>query len=102
MKNTNKKRLETNLKRSLSLGLSIVMSFAILMANGCNNKPAVIEDYPEVEVTPVEEVIEEVTPVEDEVAGRTNPADDPNREYDSIYETGSFVFNPEAISIQYT
>ena len=99
---TIKTRLKTNIKKRFSLLLSFVMTFAILMANGCVKKPAVIEDYPEVEVTPVEEVIEEVTPVEDEVAGRTNPADDPNREYDSIYETGSFVFNPEAISIQYT
>ena len=95
---TIKMRLKTNMKKRFSLLLSFVMTFAILMANGCVKKPAVIEDYPEVEVTPVEEVIEEVTPVEDEVAGRTNPADDPNREYDSIWDTGSFIYNPEAIN----
>ena len=98
MKKTNKTRLGTNLKRGMSLGLSIVMTFAVLMANGCNNKPAVIEDYPEVEVTPVEEVIEEVTPVVDEDEEVVVAKETINRGYDSIYDTGTFVFNPEAVN----
>ena len=98
MKKTNKTQLGTNLKRGMSLGLSIVMTFAVLMANGCDNKPAVIEDYPEVEVTPVEEVIEEVTPVVDEDEEVVVAKETINRGYDSIYDTGTFVFNPEAVN----
>ena len=90
-----------NHKRSISLILSFMMSFVFLMANGCG-KAKIIEDYPEVQVivddetedVDVPEVIEDEEIVVDK--------DTVTRGYDSIYETGSFVFNPEAISIQYT
>ena len=102
MKKTENTRHKRNFKRGISLLLSFMMSFVFLMANGCNNKPAVIEDYPEIQVivddetdnVDVPEVIEDEEIVVDK--------DTVTRGYDSIYETGSFVFNPEAISIQYT
>ena len=97
MKKTDKTRLGTNFKRGLSLGLSIVMTFAILMANGCE-KAKTIEDYPEVQFIVDDETDNVDVPevIEDEeivVAEETI-----KREYDSIYETGTFVFNPEAIN----
>ncbi len=99
---TIKTRLKTNIKKRFSLLLSFVMTFAILMANGCVKKPAVIEDYPEVQVIVEDETEDVDVPevIEDEEI--VVDKDTVNRGYDSIYETGSFVFNPEAISIQYT
>ena len=47
-----------NHKRSISLILSFMMSFAFLMANGCD-KAKTIEDYPEVQVI-VEDETEDV------------------------------------------
>ena len=99
---TIKTRLKTNIKKRFSLLLSFVMTFAILMANGCVKKPAVIEDYPEVQVIVEDETEDVDVPevIEDEEI--VVDKDTVTRGYDSIYETGSFVFNPEAISIQYT
>ena len=99
---TIKTRLKTNIKKRFSLLLSFVMTFAILMANGCVKKPAVIEDYPEVQVIVEDETKDVDVPevIEDEEI--VVDKDTVTRGYDSIYETGSFVFNPEAISIQYT
>ena len=90
-----------NHKRSISLILSFVMSFVFLMANGCN-KAKTIEDYPEVQVIVEDETEDVDVPevIEDEEI--VVDKDTVTRGYDSIYETGSFVFNPEAISIQYT
>ena len=97
MKKTNKTRLGTNLKRGMSLGLSIVMTFAVLMANGCE-KAKTIDDYPEVQV-PVEEITDvEVTPVVDEDEEVVVAKETINRGYDSIYDTGKFIYNPEAIN----
>ena len=98
MKKTENTRQNYNFKMGISLLLSFMMSFVFLMANGCNNKPAVIEDYPEVEVTPVEEVIEEVTSVVDEDEEVVVAKETIDRGYDSIYDTGSFIYNPEAIN----
>ena len=92
-----------NLKRSLSLIVSLLMSFVFLMTNGCNNAKT-IEDYPEIPVSQnVEPDDGEVTAVNDEDTSEKVVAEDTvKRGYDSIYDTGTFVFNPEAISIQYT
>ena len=99
MKNMTKKGI--NMRRSLALILSFVMSFVFLMANGCN-KAKTIEDYPEIQVIVEDETEDVDVPevIEDEEI--VVDKDTVNRGYDSIYETGSFVFNPEAISIQYT
>ena len=101
MKNKTKKG--SNLKRSLSLTVSLLMSFVFLMTNGCNNTKT-IEDYPEIPVSQnVEPDDGEVTAVNDEDTSEKVVAEDTvKRGYDSIYDTGTFVFNPEAISIQYT
>ena len=90
-----------NHKRSISLLLSFMMSFVFLMANGCG-KAKTIEDYPEVQVIVEDETEDVDVPevIEDEEI--VVDKDTVTRGYDSIYETGSFVFNPEAISIQYT
>ena len=97
MKKTNKTRLGTNLKRGMSLGLSIVMSFAFLMANGCE-KAKTIDDYPEVQVIVDDETdnvdVPEVIEDEEVVVAKETI----NRGYDSIYDTGTFVFNPEAVN----
>ena len=47
MKKTEKTVPGTAHKRTMALALSIVMSLTVLMANGCNNKPKTIEDYPD-------------------------------------------------------
>ena len=97
MKKTNKTRLGTNLKRGMSLGLSIVMTFAVLMANGCD-KAETIEDYPEVQVIVDDETdnvdVSEVIEDEEVVVAKETI----DRGYDSIYDTGTFVFNPEAVN----
>ena len=97
MKKTNKTRLGTNLKRGMSLGLSIVMTFAVLMANGCD-KAETIDDYPEVQVIVDDETDNVDVPevIEDEEVVVAKETID--RGYDSIYDTGTFVFNPEAVN----
>ena len=97
MKKTNKTRLGTNLKRGMSLGLSIVMTFAVLMANGCE-KAKTIDDYPEVQVIVDDETDNVDVPevIEDEEVVVAKETID--RGYDSIYDTGSFIYNPEAIN----
>ena len=99
----NRTKKGCNLKRSLSLIVSLLMSFVFLMTNGCNNAKT-IEDYPEIPVSQnVEPDDGEVTAVNDEDTSEKVVAEDTvKRGYDSIYDTGTFVFNPEAISIQYT
>ncbi|MBQ2183148.1 MAG: hypothetical protein II399_00805, partial [Lachnospiraceae bacterium] len=99
----NRTKKGCNLKRSLSLTVSLLMSFVFLMTNGCNNTKT-IEDYPEIPVSQnVEPDDGEVTAVNDEDTSEKVVAEDTvKRGYDSIYDTGTFVFNPEAISIQYT
>ena len=97
MKTTEKMGQKSNFKRGISLLLSFMMSFVFLMANGCE-KAKTIEDYPEVQVIVDDETDNVDVPevIEDEeivVAEETI-----KREYDSIYETGTFVFNPEAIN----
>ncbi|MBP5528440.1 MAG: hypothetical protein J6X80_00155 [Lachnospiraceae bacterium] len=89
------------LKRLLSVVLSFMMSFAFLMTNGCD-KAKTIEDYPVVEtVQTVEpEDVEDTAAVDEEE--RVVAVDPVRLENDSIYKTGTFVFNPEAISILYT
>ncbi len=97
MKKTENTRQNCNLKRGISLLLSFMMLFAFLMANGCD-KAKTIDDYPEVQVIVDDETEDVDVPevIEDEeivVAEETI-----KREYDSIYDTGTFVFNPEAIN----
>ena len=102
MKMKNKTKKGIYLRRSLSLVLSFMMSFAFLMTNGCD-KAKTIEDYPVVEtVQTVEpEDVEDIAAV-DEDEERVVAVDPVRLENDSIYKTGTFVFNPEAISILYT
>ena len=97
MKTTEKMRHKSNFKRGISLLLSFMMSFVFLMANGCD-KAKTIEDYPEVQVPENVSTEVEVTPVIDEDEEVVVTKDTVNRGYDSIYDTGTFVFNPEAIN----
>ena len=97
MKKTENTRHKRNFKRGISLLLSFMMSFVFLMANGCE-KAKTIEDYPDIQ-TPVEEITDvEVTPVVDEDEEVVVAKETINRGYDSIYDTGTFVFNPEAVN----
>lgn len=99
MNTTDKIKLKNIFNRCISLFISTVMSFAFLMADGCNNAK-IIEDYPEADTTPVVVSKDADIPADDEETTQ-KPADDIDREYDSIWDTGTFVYNPEAIAWNY-
>ena len=98
MKKTGKTRLGTTHKRNMALILSIAMSFAVLMANGCNNKPKIIEDYPDSQPVATVETKDGATDEIFEEDETTVTAEDKNRDHDSLFDSGVFVYNPEAIS----
>ena len=102
MKKTENTRQNCNLKRGISLLLSFMMSFVFLMANGCDNKPAVIEDYPDTQpVSTVDTGDGNVTVEIFEEGDTTGNAEEKKRADDSLFDSGAFIYNPEAINPTY-
>lgn len=96
-----------NLKRISKTAISYLLSAAfvvsMLAGSGCNN-PKIIEDYPEpVSIT---ETVDEGEPADGESETETKPAQKEEEDldealranYDSIKETGEFIYNPIAIN----